>query len=525
MPSRSSRSSARNAGHLVERLALDLVGQEARAGLADRAAPAGEPDPVDDAVLDAEHQRDPVAAERVGALVGGVGVLDDPEVVGPPVVLEDVVAVQVVHALRSLARTPIPTSGVGIMAVVAPRCVPAPDRFPVRIGTKRRPGGWRGRAMVVEVPVTTISSYPRLLASPARLARRGSIPRRRRGDRLLADLTAWLRDDVPRRRAGRPRAPGRCPAATRASPSTCTRRRRDVVLDGRRRRPGHGLAARPAMVGSWLSPVPRAAPRAARRRVRDRRGRRTAPGRDAFADRATVERRYLDWLGPTLARRRAVVRRRGASAIHLGHRRRDRYVVDGAAGDRARSARRCVARGGHRRPARRARPHALVGRRDRRPLPAQSSARPPVARRALAAAGARWAKRELLDEVHRLLGRAFADRSGPRHPVARLGRDRRAARHRRRDGAPGRSMRPRARRPSDVPIGYRRAAGHASATPAGRSRSPGAFAERRDRGRVVGRRRRAERDAGRDETGTDRGSMTGRGVPRPGRGATSGRKP
>ena len=82
---------------LVDGLALDLVGQEARAGLADGAAAAGERDAIHDAVLDAEHQRDPVAAQRVGALVGRIGVLDDPEVVGPSVVLEDVVAVEVVH--------------------------------------------------------------------------------------------------------------------------------------------------------------------------------------------------------------------------------------------------------------------------------------------------------------------------------------------------------------------------------------------------------------------------------------------
>src|SRR5213594_1112571 len=44
-------------GDVLERLALDLVGQQARARLADRAATTGEPDTFDDAVLDAEHQR------------------------------------------------------------------------------------------------------------------------------------------------------------------------------------------------------------------------------------------------------------------------------------------------------------------------------------------------------------------------------------------------------------------------------------------------------------------------------------
>jgi len=46
---------------------------------------------------DPEHHRDPVAAQRVGSLVAPVRGLDDPEVVGVPVVLEDVVAVEVVH--------------------------------------------------------------------------------------------------------------------------------------------------------------------------------------------------------------------------------------------------------------------------------------------------------------------------------------------------------------------------------------------------------------------------------------------
>ncbi len=98
MPRRSSRSSARIAADVAQRLALDLVGQErlALAWLIAQPRP-GEPDPVDDAVGHPEHQRDAVAAQRVGALVGRVGILDDPEVMGSPVVLEDVVAVEIVH--------------------------------------------------------------------------------------------------------------------------------------------------------------------------------------------------------------------------------------------------------------------------------------------------------------------------------------------------------------------------------------------------------------------------------------------
>ena len=87
---------------LGQRLALDLVGQERRGGLADRAAAAGEADALQDAVLDPELQRDPVAAQGVAALVGRGRRVDDPEVVGPPVVLEDVVAVEVVHGFGSV---------------------------------------------------------------------------------------------------------------------------------------------------------------------------------------------------------------------------------------------------------------------------------------------------------------------------------------------------------------------------------------------------------------------------------------
>ena len=105
MPRRSSRSSARMAATSSSGLPLiSSVRRLALAWLMAQPRPVNA-DPIDDAVLDAEHQRDPVAAQRVGALVGRVGVLDDPEVVGPPIVLEDVVAVQVVHAAWSVART------------------------------------------------------------------------------------------------------------------------------------------------------------------------------------------------------------------------------------------------------------------------------------------------------------------------------------------------------------------------------------------------------------------------------------
>ena len=104
MPSRSSRSSARIAA--TSSTGLPLISSVRRLALAWLIA---QPRPVNPtrstiAVLDPEHQRDPVAAQRVGALVRGVGILDDPEIVGPSIVLEDVVAVEVVHAHSSVAR-------------------------------------------------------------------------------------------------------------------------------------------------------------------------------------------------------------------------------------------------------------------------------------------------------------------------------------------------------------------------------------------------------------------------------------
>ena len=108
MPSRSSRSSARKAA--TSAIGLPLISSVRRLALAWLIA---QPRPVKatavhDTVVDAEHQRDPVAAQRVGAFVGRVGVVDHPEVVGSPVVLEDVVAVQIVHARSSVARSANP---------------------------------------------------------------------------------------------------------------------------------------------------------------------------------------------------------------------------------------------------------------------------------------------------------------------------------------------------------------------------------------------------------------------------------
>src|SRR5207247_10731814 len=112
------------AGDLGELLTPEAVGQERRRGLADGAATPGERDVADGTgrLVDGQHHRDPVATQRVVALVRGVGLLDGPEVMGRPVVLEDEVAVQVVHG-----RSPTPSGPTPGATSPEPR---APGRSP-----------------------------------------------------------------------------------------------------------------------------------------------------------------------------------------------------------------------------------------------------------------------------------------------------------------------------------------------------------------------------------------------------------
>ena len=143
MPSRSSRSSARKAATSATGLPLiSSVRSDALAWLIAQPRPVN-PTRSTTPSVDAELQRDPVAAQRVGALVGRVGVLDDPEVVGPPVVLEDVVAVEVVHGCAStVARAANSDQIVGDwMSPGVRRRLRAPEGHPNRSGggcAKRR---------------------------------------------------------------------------------------------------------------------------------------------------------------------------------------------------------------------------------------------------------------------------------------------------------------------------------------------------------------------------------------------------
>src|SRR5712692_7993890 len=82
---------------LLDRLADDHVSQHRRRRLADGATPAAEPHIPHPAVVELEVEGDDVAAEWVVALLGDVGVLDLPEVMRVLVVLEDLLAVEIVH--------------------------------------------------------------------------------------------------------------------------------------------------------------------------------------------------------------------------------------------------------------------------------------------------------------------------------------------------------------------------------------------------------------------------------------------
>src|SRR6267143_825749 len=92
---------------LLHRLAYDHVGQHRRRRLADGATPAPKPHISYPAVVQLEVEGDDVAAQGVVALLGDVGVRDLPKVMRVLVVLQDLLAVEIVHVFR---RTPFAPS-------------------------------------------------------------------------------------------------------------------------------------------------------------------------------------------------------------------------------------------------------------------------------------------------------------------------------------------------------------------------------------------------------------------------------
>ena len=108
MPISSSSSSFGSAATSVAVLPLTMLGQHRRGRLRDRAAAALEADVLDRLAVGGEldRDRDLVAAERVLALGVRVGVLDQPVAPRVLVVVEDDLAVHVLHqAPGSIRRT------------------------------------------------------------------------------------------------------------------------------------------------------------------------------------------------------------------------------------------------------------------------------------------------------------------------------------------------------------------------------------------------------------------------------------
>jgi hypothetical protein len=154
--------------------------------------------------------------------------------------------------------------------------------------------------------------------------KRGLIPRTPAGDRLLADAAVWLTAqyaDAVRSTRQRTLAEGETELAVdlhpAAPPLVIT-----ATEDGRVTVVGETAVAGPGyhrFVG----------------RILERLGAEVGiewgdgDGATTFADRPAVERAYLAWLGPQLARARVAVRR-GERAIHLGTRPGVRYTTDAA---------------------------------------------------------------------------------------------------------------------------------------------------------------------------------------------------
>src|SRR5262249_4966397 len=86
--------------HLFQRLSADLFGQHGRRGAADRASLAREANVLDLPTPDLQVDANLVPAERVRILGADIGMLERAEIPGVLVVVENVLAVQIIEAHR-----------------------------------------------------------------------------------------------------------------------------------------------------------------------------------------------------------------------------------------------------------------------------------------------------------------------------------------------------------------------------------------------------------------------------------------
>jgi hypothetical protein len=161
--------------------------------------------------------------------------------------------------------------------------------------------------------VATQLDLPHSIQIDGQASKRGLIPRMPAGDRLLADVAAWLAGEYPDHLRGvRQHAVNDGHAALTVSLHPAAPDVRLTVNDaGRVTVVAETAAAGPGyhrFVGRIIERIGTEAAIVW-----------TADGVDAFAfaERPVVERAYLGWLGPTLAQARNAGRR-GATGIHLG---------------------------------------------------------------------------------------------------------------------------------------------------------------------------------------------------------------
>jgi hypothetical protein len=173
--------------------------------------------------------------------------------------------------------------------------------------------------------VVTQLELPRSIQIDGQASKRGLIPRMPAGERLLADVAAWLAGEYPDQVRGarqHARGDGEAELVVSLHPAAP-----DVLLTADDAGRVTVVAETAAAGPGYHRFVGRVIERVGAESAIDW----TADGVEefAFAERPIVERAYLGWLGPTLAQARNAGRR-GSSAIHLGLAEGTRFTSDAA---------------------------------------------------------------------------------------------------------------------------------------------------------------------------------------------------